>query len=141
MRILRPERPVHSRRAISALIVGLTIVVGLALLAVSGCGSSGGGTTTTLAGGGSTGTTTASGNQVTIKNFAFSPASMTIKVGESVTWTNQDSPTHSIAADKGEFKSGDMTTGATYSFKFDKAGTYPYHCIIHPSMTGTIVVQ
>jgi plastocyanin len=81
------------------------------------------------------------GAQVVLKNFAFNPATVTIKVGESVTWTNQDSANHTVAADKGEFQSSQLANGATFSFKFDKAGTYAYHCSIHPSMKGTVVVQ
>ncbi len=48
---------------------------------------------------------------------------------------------HTVVADNGEFKSGDLGQGATFTFKFDKAGTYPFHCSIHPSMKGTVVVQ
>jgi plastocyanin len=91
------------------------------------------GTPTSAAGGG--------GAQVVMKGFAFDPASVTIKVGESVTWTNQDPTNHTVTADKGEFKSSDIANGATFTFKFDTAGTYAYHCSIHPSMTGTVVVQ
>ena len=91
------------------------------------------GTPTSVAGGG--------GAQVVLKGFAFDPASVTIKVGASVTWTNQDSTNHTVTADKGEFNSSQLANGATFSFKFDKAGTYAYHCSIHPSMTGTVVVQ
>lgn len=141
MRILRSERLRFSGRTIPAFVIGLAITVVLSFVVASGCGSTGGGTTTTLAGGGSTGTTIASAGQVTMKNLAFNPATVTIKVGESVTWTNQDSMTHTVVADKGEFKSGDLGAGASFTFKFDKAGTYSYHCSIHPSMTGTITVQ
>ena len=91
--------------------------------------------TPTTAGGG------AGGAQVVMKGFAFDPASVTIKAGESVTWTNQDPTNHTVTADKGEFKSSDIANGATFTFKFDTAGTYAYHCSIHPSMTGTVVVQ
>jgi plastocyanin len=57
-----------------------------------------------------------------------------------VTWTNNDSATHTITGDGG-LDSGDVATGGTYSKTFDKAGTYKYHCSIHPTMTGEVVVQ
>jgi plastocyanin len=77
---------------------------------------------------------------VTIKGFAFDPASVTVKVGTSVTWTNEDSAPHTISSDKGDWDSGRLAQGGTYTHKFDQAGTYAYHCAVHPSMTGTVVV-
>src|SRR5713101_6903128 len=84
---------------------------------------------------------TSTGNSVSIKNFAFSPVSLTVKVGTKVSWTNNDTVTHTVTADKGAFNSGPLTPGSTFSFTFTKAGTYSYHCNIHPSMMATIVVQ
>jgi plastocyanin len=81
-----------------------------------------------------------SGNSVTIMNFSFNPKSLTVKVGTKVTWTNQDSVTHTVTADQGAFNST-VPSGNSFSFTFTKAGTYAYHCMIHPSMTATIVVQ
>lgn len=81
------------------------------------------------------------GNSVTISNFAFSPATLTVKVGTKVTWTNNDSVAHTATADQGAFNSPTLETGSTYSFTFTKAGTYTYHCAIHSYMTATIVVQ
>jgi plastocyanin len=137
-----------------------TRVLALVLLAVAllalGCGSSSTTTTTApagtttapaTAGSGTTGATTATtgspgaGNAVTIAGFAFSPASLTVKVGDAVTWTNNDSTTHTVTADDGSFSSGDVAPGATFSFTFKKAGSFGYHCSIHPSMTATVVVQ
>jgi plastocyanin len=83
-------------------------------------------------------------NQIAIKNFAFSPASLTIKSGTPVTWTNQDGAPHQIASDPGApvaFKSESLANGASYQFTFTKPGTYSYYCTIHPSMKGTIIVQ
>lgn len=80
-------------------------------------------------------------NAVTIQNMAFSPASLTVKVGDKVTWTNQDSIGHSATADDNSFDTGILAQGQSGSTTFSKAGTYTYHCKIHPSMTGTIVVQ
>jgi plastocyanin len=135
----------HPRLRDTAIVVSCFVVIlAVGLLAVS-CGGS---TTQTTAGVSTTaaapGTTAAGGTdgaQVVMKNFAFNPASVTIKAGESVTWTNNDSASHTVEADNGEFKSGDLAQGGTFSFKFDTPGTYPYHCSIHPSMKGTIVVQ
>jgi plastocyanin len=79
------------------------------------------------------------GSSVTIKNFAFSPQNMTVKVGTTVTWTNDDSATHTIKSVT--FNSGDISTGGKFEFKFDKSGTYDYSCGIHPSMTGKIIVE
>ncbi len=88
---------------------------------------------------GSPSTTSQGPNQVSIKNFAFDPAILNIKVGDTVTWTNNDSAAHRISGNG--FQSSDMANGQTYSFKFTAAGTYDYICSIHPSMKGTIVVK
>ncbi len=77
---------------------------------------------------------------VTIQNMAFSPASLTVKVGDKVTWTNQDSVGHSATADDNSFDTGVLSTGQSGSTTFSKAGTYTYHCSVHPSMHGTIIV-
>ena len=120
------------RRGHVALISALFIILVISVVA-AGCGGTSATTTSGASGAG--------GGQVAMKSFAFDPASVSIKVGESVTWTNNDSATHTVVADNGEFKSSDIAKGATFTFKFDKAGTYPYHCGIHPSMTGTVVVK
>ncbi|MFD4977833.1 cupredoxin family copper-binding protein [Streptomyces sp. NPDC058424] len=82
-------------------------------------------------------------NAVTIKNFAFSPAKLTVKAGTKVTWTNTDQDTHTVTSKKGSggpLKSGGLTTNATYSYTFTKPGTYAYYCTIHPFMTATVEV-
>jgi amicyanin len=77
-----------------------------------------------------------------MKNLAFSPASVQAKVGQTVTWTNDDTPAHNVAYVGGpKFASSPtMSAGATFSVKLSKAGTIRYFCSIHPFMTGTIVV-
>ena len=80
-------------------------------------------------------------NAVTIQNFAFSPATLTVKVGDKVTWTNQDSVGHSATADDNSFDTGILQQGQSGSVTFSKAGTYTYHCSVHPMMKGTIIVQ
>lgn len=81
---------------------------------------------------------------VEIKNSDFSPKTITIKVGTKVTWTNKDSLQHDVATDKNygdDFKSSELLSrGETYSFTFNKAGTYTYHCTPHPFMRATVVV-
>jgi amicyanin len=78
---------------------------------------------------------------VTIKDFKFDPPQLEVAVGETVTWTNQDGTTHTVTGDNGEFDSGNLDTGKSFSFTFTKAGTYSYHCSIHPFMKATVVVQ
>src|SRR6516164_5540763 len=80
------------------------------------------------------------GDQVSIDNFAFAPATLTVKVGTTVTWTNRDEEPHTVAASDGSFHSPGMGTGATYSHTFPTAGKFDYVCSIHPSMHGTVVV-
>ncbi len=80
------------------------------------------------------------GSSVSIANFAFSPQSLTVKVGTKVTWTNKDSVTHTVTANGGAFGQT-VLSSSTFSFTFTKAGTYSYHCAIHRNMTATIIVQ
>ena len=82
----------------------------------------------------------AQGASVDAKNFAFEPKTVTVKVGQTVTWTNQDSATHTVTGDGG-ISSGDLSQGKSYSKTFDTEGTFDYHCSIHPSMTGQVIVQ
>lgn len=136
---------------------GLTVLVLLAsgALIAAGCGggsgdSGGGGSAspdTTAApspataapddnGGGSGGS-----GQANIENFAFDPKQLTAKVGETVTWKNDDSTSHTVTADDGSFDSGSLASEKTFSQKFDKPGTYQYHCALHSSMIATVVVS
>ena len=82
-----------------------------------------------------------SANSVNISGFAFTPASLTVKVGVKVTWTNKDAATHTVTSDNGAFtSSGNLGAGESYVFTFTAVGTYPYHCAVHPAMKGTVVV-
>ena len=85
--------------------------------------------------------TPASGSVVNIVNFAFSPGTLTIKAGTTVTWTNNDSTTHNVASDSGVFSSGNLSPNSQFSYTFNSTGTFPYHCTIHTYMKGTIIVQ
>jgi plastocyanin len=78
---------------------------------------------------------------IVMKNFDFSPMTLTVKAGTTVTWKNTDGEPHTVTSDTGLFRSGGLDQDDTFSFKFDKPGTYKYVCSIHPKMVGTIVVQ
>ena len=93
-----------------------------------------------LAACGSSGSAGNGGGGEQMSNFAFSPASMTIKAGASLTWTNADTVAHTVTADDSSFDSGNVAAGATFSHTFATAGTFAYHCNIHSSMHGTITV-
>ena len=147
MRILNGATPGPSRArrvtVVAAGIVGLLVIT----LLIVGCGGSSA-TTIPETGSGSTtaGSPTTSGGQdatiqVVMTNRTFDPVTVSIEVGDTVTWTNQDAPKHDVVAENGEFKSSLFDTGGTYSYTFTEAGTYPYHCSIHPGMIGTVIVQ
>ena len=78
---------------------------------------------------------------LTIQNMAFSPSVVTIKKGDTIVWTNKDKVVHTVTGNNGGFSSSNIAVNGTYSFKFSTAGTFSYHCSIHPIMTGKIVVQ
>lgn len=83
----------------------------------------------------------AADQSVNISGFAFAPASVNVNVGDTVTWTNNDAGIpHTVTADGGAFNSGNLATGQTFSQTFSAAGTFAYHCTIHPQMTGSVVV-
>lgn len=77
---------------------------------------------------------------VTIQGFAFHDKALTVKLGQPVTWTNQDGAAHTVTFDAGGVDSGRLTTGAGFVHAFTTAGSFTYHCSIHTSMTGTITV-
>ena len=78
---------------------------------------------------------------VKIDNFSFSPANLEIKAGTTVTWTNADDIPHTVVSNDKVFKSKVLDTDQKFSFTFDKPGTYPYFCSLHPKMTAKVVVQ
>ncbi|MEI6058816.1 MAG: cupredoxin family copper-binding protein [archaeon] len=81
-------------------------------------------------------------NGVSISGFAFNPATLTVGVGDTVTWKNEDSAPHTIVSDSGsEISSPSLSNGQTYEHKFGVAGIYEYHCSIHPGMKAKIIVQ
>jgi plastocyanin len=79
--------------------------------------------------------------EVKIDNFSFAPGTLTVPVGTTVTWTNRDDIPHTAVSTEGAFKSKVMDTDEKFSYKFTKAGTFPYFCSVHPKMIGKVVVQ
>lgn len=131
-------------RILSALVVA-------AALAIAGCGSSSKNNsastatttaTTTAAAAPTTSSSSSAPVEVKMANIQFSPASVTVKVGQTVKWVNNDSVDHNVTASSGAtFTSNNFGQGGTYTFKATKAGTIKYSCTIHPGMNGTITVQ
>ena len=78
---------------------------------------------------------------VQIVNDSFSPATLTVAAGQSVTFTNKDDDAHTVTAVDGTFDSKGLDTGGVWHHVFNKAGTYRYFCQLHPFMRGTIVVK
>jgi len=123
----------------------------LAVLVLAACGGSSGGSGSGTPA--SSPTSAAGGSTVAIADFAFSPQTLTVTAGATVTWTNNDGAPHTVTATDGPstsaqttgaFDSGNFGQGQTFSFTFDKAGTYYYDCTLHAaqaSMHGTVVVQ
>jgi plastocyanin len=77
--------------------------------------------------------------QTLIKDFSFAP--LTVKAGTTVTWVNMDDEPHSVVSDAGLFRSGGLDTNESFSYKFERPGSYPIHCSIHPRMVASIVVE
>jgi plastocyanin len=79
--------------------------------------------------------------KVTIDNFTFAPAELTISAGTTVTWDNHDDIPHSVVEKNKLFRSKALDTDESYSFTFTSAGTYDYFCGLHPHMVGKIIVK
>jgi len=104
-------------------------------LAVAACGSDEGGSDTTAAGSGG------GEESVDIADLAFSPATLTVPAGTTVTWENSDSLPHTSTSEDEVWDSGTLESGGEFSFTFEEAGTFSYFCEIHPSMNGSVVVE
>lgn len=123
--------------------ISMLLVLAMALAACTSSTPTAAPTTASGGAGGAVANTPASGNtvEVSLKGFAFDPKEITVKVGTTVVWTNNDSVEHNVTSDTGVFSSGSMAAGDTFKFTFDTAGTYPYSCSIHvPNMVGTVIV-
>ena len=135
------------KKALYLALLSILIVGGL--LVVVSCGSSSATTTATTPttntqvkppAGGTTGPDFKPA-AVTIKDFAFSPETLTVSIGTTVTWTNEDSVSHIINERRLIFDSGMLARGKSYSFTFNEAGNFEYYCTIHPTMVGHIIVK
>src|SRR5262245_45402399 len=125
---LRMENSMRLRIAIVAGCIGLAI----------GCGSSSPSTPS----GNNTGTPVSIvANSSTLTTTAYSPNPVTISVGGTITWTNNDSTTHTATANDASFDSGSIAPGRTFSGTFWTAGSFAYKCTLHPGMVGTITVR
>lgn len=82
---------------------------------------------------------------VSIAGFEFVPSTISVNAGDTVRWVNDDAPPHKVVADSPSnipgLESGMLNTGDSFSFTFNSAGTFGYHCQVHPSMKGTIIVK
>lgn len=119
-------------------VIRASIIVGAILAFAAACGASGPGAASVAPS--AAPCTGSGGTAVGIADFAFNPASASVAVGGVVTWTNADSATHTVTFDNGP-DCGRVASGASVSRTFDAAGSFAYHCAIHASMKGTIVVQ
>jgi len=133
------------KKLIILIVSGVLIIMGL-LGAVS-CSASSGSSTTPGTGlqtspppGGTTGPDFKPA-AVEIKDLAFSPATLTVAIGTTVTWTNQDSVNHTVTSRTGIFDSGIMSRGDTYSLTFNDVGDFEYYCTLHPDMVGHVIVK
>jgi 3',5'-cyclic-AMP phosphodiesterase len=79
--------------------------------------------------------------QASIDNFAFAPKQLTVKTGTTVAWTNKDDTPHTVTSDDNIFASPVLDTGQNFQYAFNKPGKFPFHCKLHPMMTGVVVVQ
>ncbi len=80
-------------------------------------------------------------NEIEISGFAFVPATVTVTVGTTVTWTNLDSVAHTVTSETDLFDSGNLTRNATFSYSFTDRGTFSYYCANHPYMKGEVSVE
>ena len=80
-------------------------------------------------------------NTIVMKDFHFSPMSLDVPLGTTIIWKNLDEEPHTVASDSGLFRSGGLDRNDSFTFTFDKPGTYGFICSIHPTMKGTIVVK
>lgn len=131
----------------------LLVPFAVASIAAAGCGSSGSSDTGTTAAPASTASSSAAAAptpapskgkvvQVGMKNIAFTPKDITVKVGQKITWTNEEEVPHNVTADSGaKFASKTFSKGGTFSYTPEKAGLIKYECTIHPGMVGTITVE
>lgn len=148
----------------SMLVLAAVVVIGGGAAAIAGCGSGGQATAAGSTAAGSitvpmpstmpmpTSTSAASKTPATVElhrsvvhvkilNFAFQPSHLIVSPGTRVVWTNEDQDPHTVTTDRAGFSSQALDTGSSYTLLAKRAGSFPYHCTIHPFMHGTLVVQ
>jgi len=129
-------------RPLIAVIAAAVLTIGVAAFAIRlGLASDSSSTSATTAAAAPASPAQGSATAVAIKDFAFSPETVTVKVGTAITWTNGDGFAHSVKSADGSFVSQDLQQGQSYSATFSAPGSYAYVCGIHNSMTGTVVVE
>lgn len=130
------------------------VFAGVVAALAAGCGGGGGGygSGPSMGGGGPPPPPPGPSASVSVADYSFTPGTLTVKVGTTVTWTNSGSVSHTVSADDGSWGGGPLAgtapdmygngggVGGSYARAFTAAGTFPYHCAIHPSMTGTVTV-
>ena len=125
----------------SSILLGIGLMLAIMAISDSCSKSSTDYMTGTGVTGGSKGSDGPGVNEVWIQDMAFNPATITVAAGTTITWTNKDAITHHLISSPSLFDGGDMGSGATFSYKFSDTGTFFYYCTIHPSMTGTVIVN
>jgi len=113
----------------------------MGVLAVVLSGMLGAATIAAAQGGPAMAAKSAAGSQIEIKEHKYSPATLTVPVGATVTWINHDDDVHTVTSSAQAFTSRGIDTDETFTYRFTKAGTYVYFCTLHPLMTATIVVK
>jgi plastocyanin len=118
----------------NARIYGIILPIVFGLFIIVGCGSKNKSTNPVI-------THSAHFHEVSIANFAFTPDSLSIPLGDTVLWTNNQNVPHTVTSDTGTELAGSLPSGQTYQHIFATAGNHRYHCAIHPTMLGTVNVQ
>jgi plastocyanin len=121
-------------------LVGPLLLVAAVAIIAAACNGTGSTAYSAPASTAATTTAATATNAAAIKGFAFQPDVLKVKVGAKVTWTNDDTVAHTVTADTNSFASGNLQPAGSFSFTFTRPGTYAYHCSIHPSMHGSVVV-
>jgi plastocyanin len=122
-------------------ILTTSLFIVMTLIAVAACSGSGGSAAPSAATSQAPAAPAGGATAVSIKDFAFNPATTTVPAGSKVTWTNNDTTAHTVTLDDGSGDSGHIAPGSTFDQTFATAGTFAYHCTIHSQMKGTVTVS
>lgn len=140
---------IFSKRRLAVGVLAVPAVLVLATACSSSSSGGGGGSSSSASSSSGSSAPASSGGSVSsskavtvdVKNFSFNPQNLTISTGTKVTWKFEDSADHNVTANDGTFKSTDLNDNKTFSYTFNKAGTYSYICTIHQYMTASITVK